>query len=59
MELGNADDALFYRVISKQGEGKVGVWTRSMIDSAGDYGHAIKLAVILPFLWPDHYFTKE
>ena len=58
MELGNADDALFYRVISKQGEGKVGVWTRSMIDRADYYDHAIKLAVI-PFLWPEHYFTKE
>jgi non-canonical (house-cleaning) NTP pyrophosphatase len=59
MELGNADDALFNRVISKQGEGTLlGVLTRSMIDSAGYYGQAMKLAAI-PFLWPDHYFTKK
>ena len=58
MELGDADDAVFDRVNSKQGEGTVGVLTRSMIDRADYYDHAIKLAVI-PFLWPEHYFTKE
>ena len=58
MELGDADDAVFNRVNSKQGEGTVGVLTRSMIDRASYYDHAIKLAVI-PFLWPEHYFTKE
>ena len=58
MELGDADDKVFDRVNSKQGEGTVGVLTRSMIDRAGYYDHAIKLAMI-PFLWPEHYCTKE
>ena len=58
MELGDADDEVFQRVNSKQGEGTVGVLTRSMIDRASYYDHAIKLALI-PFLWPEHYVSNN
>jgi len=54
MELGHADDALFKRVNSKQGDGTVGMLTKGIVSRAEYYDHALKLALI-PFVWPEHY----
>lgn len=54
MELGHADDKLFKRVNSKQGDGTVGMLTKSHISRTEYYHHAIILALI-PFTWPEHY----
>lgn len=54
MELGHADDIVFGRTNSKQGNGAVGLLTQGVIDRAAYYEHAVVLAMI-PFLWPDLY----
>ena len=54
MELGEADDLVFRRVNSKQGSGTVGILTKGMIDRAGYYDHALKLALV-PWIRPEIY----
>ena len=54
IELGAADDIVFGRTNSKQGNGAVGLLTNGVIDRASYYEHAIILAMI-PFHWPDLY----
>ncbi|MBL8157006.1 MAG: inosine/xanthosine triphosphatase [Anaerolineae bacterium] len=51
VELGEADDRVFGRVNSKQGNGAVGLLTGDVIDRAGYYEHAVVLALI-PFRNP-------
>jgi inosine/xanthosine triphosphatase len=51
VELGEADDRVFGRVNSKQGNGAVGLLTGDVIDRAGYYAHAVVLALI-PFKNP-------
>ena len=53
-ELGDADDMVFKRVNSKQGDGTVGMLTKSLISRAVYYEHALILALV-PFVWPEHY----
>ena len=48
MELGNADDKVFSRNNSKQGDGAVGLLTANVIDRAGLYTPAVIFALI-PF----------
>lgn len=48
VELGDADDRVFGRSNSKQGNGAVGILTADVIDRAGYYEHAAALALI-PF----------
>lgn len=45
MELGAADDAVFGRTNSKQGEGAVGLLTRGRIDRAAFYAPAVTMAL--------------
>lgn len=54
MELGDADDQVFGRVNSKQGEGTVGMLTKSIVSRTAYYDHTLKLALI-PFVWPELY----
>lgn len=54
MELGDADDALFKRVNSKQGEGTVGHLTNGVLDRTQFYVQAVILAMV-PFNWPELY----
>lgn len=49
MELGHADDIVFQRKNSKQGNGAVGILTNNVIDRVEYYRHAVILALI-PFL---------
>ncbi len=49
MELGHADDMVFNRKNSKQGNGAVGILTSDVIDRVEYYRHAVILALI-PFL---------
>jgi non-canonical (house-cleaning) NTP pyrophosphatase len=58
MELGDADDQVFQRVNSKQGIGTVGMLTKSIISRSEYYKHALILA-LTPFVWPEHYMSKE
>jgi inosine/xanthosine triphosphatase len=51
VELGDADDRVFGRVNSKQGNGAVGLLTGNVIDRTGYYEHAVVLALI-PFKNP-------
>jgi inosine/xanthosine triphosphatase len=53
-ELGDADDIVFKKINSKQGEGTVGSLTKGVIDRAAYYEHAVILAFI-PFQWPELY----
>jgi len=53
-ELGHADDQVFNRVNGKQGDGTVGMLTKSLVSRAEYYTHALYLALI-PFVWPEHY----
>ena len=46
MELGAADDIVFGRVNSKQGEGAVGLLTRGRIDRASFYAPAVTMALV-------------
>lgn len=45
MELGNADDLVFGRENSKQGEGAVGLLTRGRIDRTAFYAPAVTMAL--------------
>jgi len=49
VELGHADDIVFNRKNSKQGNGAVGILTHDVIDRVEYYRHAVILALI-PFL---------
>lgn len=51
VELGEADDRVFGRLNSKQGNGAVGILTGDVIDRARYYEHAVALALI-PFMNP-------
>ena len=46
MELGEADDIVFGRVNSKQGEGAVGLLTRGRIDRTSFYAPAVTMALV-------------
>lgn len=55
VELGEADDRVFGRVNSKQGNGAVGLLTADVIDRTRYYAHAVVLALIPfknPLLYP-------
>jgi len=54
MELGHADDQVFGRVNSKEGDGTVGMLTNGFISRTEYYDHTLKLALI-PFVWPELY----
>ncbi len=54
MELGHADDMVFKRNNSKQGNGAVGILTNNVIDRVEYYRHAIILALI-PFINKELY----
>lgn len=55
IELGEADDIVFRRRNSKQGNGAVGILTGDVIDRTTYYAHAVTLALI-PFKNPDLSF---
>jgi inosine/xanthosine triphosphatase len=55
VELGEADDRVFKRSNSKQGNGAVGILTRDVIDRTVYYEHAVVLALV-PFKNPDLAF---
>ena len=57
IELGHADDMVFRRNNSKQGNGAVGILTDNVIDRVEYYRHAVILALI-PFINID-LFSKE
>lgn len=54
IELGHADDMVFKRKNSKQGNGAVGILTHNIIDRIEYYRHAVILALI-PFVNPELY----
>lgn len=54
VELGHADDMVFNRNNSKQGNGAVGILTNNVIDRIEYYRHAVILALI-PFIQKGHY----
>ena len=54
VELGEADDQVFGRVNSKQGNGAVGLLTGDVIDRLAYYEHAVVLALV-PFRNPALY----
>ena len=54
MELGDADDVVFSRNNSKQGDGAVGLLTNNVIDRAGLYVPAVIFGLI-PFKNPELY----
>lgn len=58
MELGHADDMVFQRKNSKQGNGAVGILTNNVIDRVEYYRHAVILALI-PFLNIELYQTNN
>lgn len=58
IELGDADDRVFKRKNAKHFDGTVGFLTRSMINRAEYYIHALKLALI-PFLRPEYYVYED
>lgn len=55
VELGHADDRVFGRQNSKQGNGAVGLLTHDVIDRQAYYTHAVLLALI-PFVQPSLRF---
>jgi inosine/xanthosine triphosphatase len=55
IELGHADDIVFRRSNSKQGNGAVGILTDDVIDRTEYYAHAVTLALI-PFRNPELAF---
>lgn len=57
VELGVADDMVFNRSNSKQGNGAVGILTKEVIDRASYYEPAVVLALI-PFINRDLYIPK-
>ena len=54
VELGHADDLVFKRNNSKQGNGAVGILTHDIIDRVEYYRHAVILALI-PFVNSELY----
>ena len=54
IELGHADDLVFRRNNSKQGNGAVGILTNNVIDRVEYYRHAVILALI-PFINKELY----
>ena len=54
IELGHADDMVFQRKNSKQGNGAVGILTNNVIDRVEYYRHAVILALI-PFINKELY----
>ena len=58
VELGHADDMIFRRTNSKQGNGAVGILTNDLIDRTDYYRHAVVLALI-PFMHPKLYSVKD
>jgi inosine/xanthosine triphosphatase len=54
VELGHADDMVFKRKNSKQGNGAVGILTHNIIDRVEYYRHAVILALI-PFVNQELY----
>ena len=54
VELGEADDRVFGRVNSKQGNGAIGLLTGDVIDRLAYYEHAVVLALV-PFRNPALY----
>lgn len=58
VELGHADDIVFQRKNSKQGNGAVGILTNNVIDRVEYYRHAVILALI-PFLNVELYQTNN
>ncbi len=54
VELGHADDLVFRRSNSKQGNGAVGILTGDIIDRVEYYRHAVILALI-PFINKELY----
>ncbi|GAB3653225.1 inosine/xanthosine triphosphatase [Echinicola sediminis] len=54
MELGEADDRVFKREDSKQGNGAVGILTNGIVNRKEYYEQAVLLALI-PFINEDHY----
>lgn len=56
VELGHADDIVFNRSNSKQGNGAVGLLTNNVIDRVEYYRHAVILALI-PFINSQLYTT--
>ncbi len=57
VELGEADDRLFGRSNSKQGNGAIGILTNDVIDRTMLYEHAVILA-LTPFIKKDLYLSK-
>lgn len=56
-ELGEANDILFEKTNSKQGEGAVGIFTKGIINRIELYEEAVVLALI-PFIHPDLFEKK-
>ena len=54
VELGEADDRVFGRTNSKQGNGAIGLLTHDVIDRLAYYEHAVMLALV-PFKNPQLY----
>eukprot|EP00536_Pseudo-nitzschia_multiseries_P009994 jgi/Psemu1/258642/estExt_Genewise1Plus.C_2920021 len=57
MELGDADDKISGRKMSKQGSGTIGYVTDGMIGRSAYYEHALVLALV-PWIRPDLYSSK-
>lgn len=58
VELGKADDLVFGRSNSKQGNGAIGLLTSDVIDRAAYYEHAVVMALI-PFKNPELYPSEK
>jgi len=58
VELGHADDMVFNRKNSKQGNGAVGILTENVIDRIEYYRHAVILALI-PFINKELFQLKN
>lgn len=54
IELGEADDMIFGRTNSKQGNGAIGILTNDLVTRTDLYEHAVLLA-LAPFITPDYY----
>jgi inosine/xanthosine triphosphatase len=57
-ELGEADDIVFNRTNSKQGNGAIGLLTGDVIGRAAYYEHAMLMALV-PFKNPDLYPARD
>ena len=58
VELGEADDRVFGRFNSKQGNGAIGILTNDVIDRTGLYEHAVILA-LTPFVKKELYLGSS